>query len=712
MAHIDEAFRIDTLSLNDNVLITEGQIDPSTGAGYEAPVGSLFLNSVNSFIYHKYGTADTDWNRFGEIDAATVFAALKAPTGFISRSDSIISFNDTSRVFAIDILSPATSYVYYIKGTKHTILAQKTITIPNVSGLYYIYFDGNETLQLQTTFSDTIFTDNAIVSILYWNAISAQSVYFADERHGVVMDSATHSYLHSSLGTRFISGFALGGTINPPGDLPQDLQFNVANGIIRDEDLVHSIVDIGLEVDVFDLQQELSPIAQIPVLYRLGSAGEWYEKTADSFAFIYNGTAGYSSTRMPFNEWTGSTWQLTELANNHYGLIHIFATNDIRHPIIAIQGITEYQNKPAGVDAALIELRQLSNLPFAEFFPIATLIFQTTNSITNTQKMHWLTTDSGALYVDWRYINNVSMTNTGISDHGSLSGLLDDDHTQYALAGAGSTRTFNFGDLINISDISHVSVDNGNLYGMYWDNPTLKYKVNTVYLHNMFDVNVTNSAGIDGYGLQYDNATGKWIASPVAPILKLYSENPSAQTSPVAIGINSVAIGNGAQTDTSAPDSIALGSQSLARIRGGVVQANGRFGSTGDAQVGRYLLRTHTVNSAATEMFVDGTGGSTRLTLPDNSTWHFTATVTGHRTDAGDGHAGYKVEGVIYRNSGANTIAIQGSVIKSVIAESNPSWDINIVADTTNGSLKINVTGQAGKTVRWVALIDTVEITN
>jgi hypothetical protein len=712
MAHIDEAFRIDTLSLNDNVLITEGQSDPSTGVGYEAPVGSIYLNSVNSFIYHKYGTADTAWNKLGDVDAAALFAVLKSPTGFVTRSDSTLSFDTGTRTFTIDILSPATSYAYYIKGSKHTILTSKSLVIPNITGFYFIYYDGDENLNYHTYFSDFLFTDNAIVSVLYWNATVSEAIYFADERHSTVMDSATHAYLHNSLGTRYQSGLALGGTLNPLGQDLADIQFSVTNGSIRDEDLVHSIVDIGLEVDTFDLQQELNPIAQIPVLYRLGSTGEWYLKSADSFAFIYNGTAGYSSVRVPFNQWTGSVWQLTEITNDYYGLIHIFATNDIRHPILAVQGINQYQIRPAGVDDAFTELKQLTALPFAEFTPIATLIFQTSNSISTTQKIQWLLTDSGANYVDWRNYNTVHINSTGVSDHGNLTGLLADDHPQYALSGSGSTRTFDFGDLSNIIDLSHTVVDNGKLYGLYWNNPALKYNVNTISLQNLSDVNVSDSAGIDGYGLQYDNATGKWLAAPVAPILKLYSENPSAQTSPVAIGINSVAIGNGAQTDTSAPDSIALGAQSLARIRGSVVQANGRFGSTGDAQVGRYLLRTHTVNAAATEMFVDGTGGSTRLTLPDNSTWHFTATVTGHRTDAGDGHAGYRVEGVIYRNSGANTIAIQGSVIKSIVAESNPSWDINIVADSTNGSLKINVTGQTGKTIRWVALVDTVEITN
>lgn len=194
--------------------------------------------------------------------------------------------------------------------------------------------------------------------------------------------------------------------------------------------------------------------------------------------------------------------------------------------------------------------------------------------------------------------------------------------------------------------------------------------------------------------------------------LKLYSENAVSYVAPVAAGQNSIALGDGAQTSSAATDSLAIGNQSLARTQGSVVQASGRFASTGDAQAGRYLLRTHTINNVATELFINGTAGGARLILPDDSTWTFKVTITGHRTDASNGHAGYTASGVIYRASGASTTTIQGSVQKTVLAESNPSWDINISADPINGSLRITVTGETGKTIRWVALVETVEVTN
>jgi hypothetical protein len=195
--------------------------------------------------------------------------------------------------------------------------------------------------------------------------------------------------------------------------------------------------------------------------------------------------------------------------------------------------------------------------------------------------------------------------------------------------------------------------------------------------------------------------------------LVLYSEAPSANpTTPATQGIDSIALGVGAQTTTTAPSSIAMGEQSVARHRGANVWASGRFTTSGDCQAGRYMLRAITVNGIQTEAFLDGTNGVERLVLPDDSTWTFTATVTAHRTDVGDGHAGYKIQGVVYRKAGANTITFQGAPTKTVLAESNIPWDINITTDTTNGSINAFVTGQTGKTIRWAILFETLEVTN
>lgn len=191
--------------------------------------------------------------------------------------------------------------------------------------------------------------------------------------------------------------------------------------------------------------------------------------------------------------------------------------------------------------------------------------------------------------------------------------------------------------------------------------------------------------------------------------LVLYSEHPFSAIPPASGGNNSIALGSGAETTIAATNSLAIGLHSLARHPGAIVMAAGRFGTSGDAQSSRYMLRTNTVGITPAELLFDD---GSRLQIPDDSTWTFTITVTGHRTNGTDGHAGYKFEGVIYRIAGASSIAFQGNPVKTVIAESNSAWDININADTTLGSLTLTAVGETAKIIRWVALIETLEVTN
>jgi hypothetical protein len=214
--------------------------------------------------------------------------------------------------------------------------------------------------------------------------------------------------------------------------------------------------------------------------------------------------------------------------------------------------------------------------------------------------------------------------------------------------------------------------------------------------------NVSLSSLSPGQALIYNGSN--WVNGANAGVLFL--ENPVTPTPSTAEGDNSVTIGQGAHA--LANNSVAIGDQSLSRYPG-ITQASGRFASSGDAQTGKYLLRSSTINASPTELFLDGTGGSQRLTIADDSTWVFDITVVGHQTNASTGHAGFRVRGVIYKTS-VNTL-ILGSVNIEVLS-SHANWSTAVTADTTNGSLKITVTGEASKTIRWLAVVETTEVTN
>ena len=192
--------------------------------------------------------------------------------------------------------------------------------------------------------------------------------------------------------------------------------------------------------------------------------------------------------------------------------------------------------------------------------------------------------------------------------------------------------------------------------------------------------------------------------------LQLYVENPSTPTAPTAAGSNAVAIGSG--SSASATGAFAVGAGSNARIFGMKAFSNGNFVTAGDAQEGVYVFRNLTTDATVTELFLDGTGASQRLILPNNSLFTFDILVSARRTDATGGGAAYRFVGVIKKDTTAGSTTFVGTPSKTVIGETNTAWDANVTADTTNGSLRVNVTGEATKTIRWVASVRTSEVTN
>jgi hypothetical protein len=192
--------------------------------------------------------------------------------------------------------------------------------------------------------------------------------------------------------------------------------------------------------------------------------------------------------------------------------------------------------------------------------------------------------------------------------------------------------------------------------------------------------------------------------------IKLYVENPSTPTAPTAVGTNAIAIGSGANANGA--NSTAIGGGSSATLANSFALSSGSFATAGDAQRVDVLLRNITTTATATELFIDGTAGTQRFVLPNNSAVSFLILVTARRTDATGGSAGYKFEGVAHKDTTAASTALTGTPTKNVLGESNVGWDCNVTVDTTNGSLRIMVTGEAAKTIRWVASIKTVIVTN
>jgi len=173
--------------------------------------------------------------------------------------------------------------------------------------------------------------------------------------------------------------------------------------------------------------------ANIPLYAKSGATGIWRIIQENTYAVAPTGTG-----RAAWNEFTGGAWQQTEVTNNDFVLAHIFAVNDASvgnaRRFIAIQGEAAYNNLTLARAGATTEINSVvtTGLPFVEFVPLGTIIYQTGDGYSNPVKSRIRTTDLGEDYVDLREFR-FSANSGGPSDHGALANLGNDDHLQYLL---------------------------------------------------------------------------------------------------------------------------------------------------------------------------------------------------------------------------------------------------------------------------------------
>jgi len=346
-------------------------------------------------------------------------------TGFPNRTDTIISFTTSTRTFSI--APTGASFDFYYRGSKFTKNSAETFQITDTEGTWTFYFDSAGILQGAQSFPGH--KNAVIVAHVYWDAADNAEIVLGDERHGLSMDADTHTYLHKTVGTRYNSGLSLTASITGTGNSNVDAETAITGGIIFDEDLQHTIVHSATPTNIFE--QNLgttgggvvtSP-AKIPVYYRSGASGYWRKIAATAFPVYGNGT----STPISYNNPAGP-WTVPPATSGYFVAAWIIATNNINEPVIAIVGQRQDNTIATARSNNTYDSLSFGSLPFEENKVLYRLIFETKNSFNN---------GVGARIVDIQDLRSVTNLPGGTyvaTAHGALSGLSNDDHTQYFLS--------------------------------------------------------------------------------------------------------------------------------------------------------------------------------------------------------------------------------------------------------------------------------------
>jgi len=419
---------------------------------------------------------------------------IKQATGFPEQNASIkqsdITFTDSTpdRTLSIAPNSPFYDEFYIWQlGVKYIFDTAQTVQIPDEEGSYYIYFDMGGLMYVKNPDDgdiETIIRTKVLVAIVYWNATDEEAVIIGDERHGHVMSSETHAYLHFTRGAQWLSGIALSDIdTNQSGDDDEHAQFDVESGIVTDEDLInisggmyrHDITAVDTGADTFTVAGDVTgsyragtefrasesgtdngeyytvvsatyttstviEVAEeigsadtdwyitigLPIFYLDGASANLRRAVEPGFSVLTNDPGVADGDRLVWNDPDGGgpgIWGLSEITNNDFVLCHVFATNSKQDPVIAFVGQGDYttrNNARAGAETEISTI--LTNYPAPELIPIATVIFQTGNTKDNAVKAETVSTAEGDDYVDWR--TTELKAGSAPSDHSNLSGLL------------------------------------------------------------------------------------------------------------------------------------------------------------------------------------------------------------------------------------------------------------------------------------------------
>lgn len=210
--------------------------------------------------------------------------------------------------------------------------------------------------------------------------------------------------------------------------------------------------------------------------------------------------------------------------------------------------------------------------------------------------------------------------------------------------------------------------------------------------------------GLNGGNIAGTNAN---VEGANAVNLNGVANNPSGASSltagegAVASGTRSVSMGE--STLASNSDAWATGYRSRAPLRGQRSHGSFRFSASGDAQ--RFGLTPGFQTNGATPQNLDlFAGTSNPITLPNNTLWTFDGLITALRTDSGADYGHYQIKGGIFRGANAASTVLTAAVTPVTIANTAgaSTWTVAVSAGTTNGDLIITVTGESGKTIRWL----------
>jgi hypothetical protein len=327
------------------------------------------------------------------------------------------------------------------------------------------------------------------------------------------------------------------------------------------------------------------------------------------------------------------------------------------------------------------------------------------------------------------FVVNTCSSLTSLSAHVGDIAIATGSHLNYILSGTdpsvaenwtqfaanlGTVQTVN-----NIQPVSgNVTLTSSNIYvadtSTQYDEETLTYTVGNLYgiintIHDNYVTEQEASTYLSSY-VTTGYATGLLnlkadighvhVLSDVIGLTGCLSQIATFYTG--AGAYSATQIGSNPNFNEAIGDySLALGYGAVANQDYEIAHASNYFSYPGDAQSSRIVSKHLTSNSNLTTI--------ASVNLQDYSNTLFSSCVVG-MTSSSNKYATFKLEGAINREYGVASTVLLDGVSKNIFVNTDGAYFADAVANQTNGTLDIVVSGDASSDMRWVVNTNIVKV--
>lgn len=336
------------------------------------------------------------------------------PTGVKNGENSFnMSFDDTTRTFNLTLKSGVTSFTYYLFGTRVEIKENKSIQIPDITDIYFIYFDSYGNVNYTTDYSIEDMNKLPLIFIR-WNSIAQKSYSQWAMYPDIFIDNKIRTYMLQSTGTTYIDGFGITATVGGDGTSDNQYKFALESGRFAVAERTFNINNAVNPINSYE--NILNPICNVSNFYRLGNTQGFMVDDISDIPLKKGTVLPYYNSKDINGNWT-----LQESQTGKYIVSHILVNTSIKanKNIFSIMGQGMSNDLETAKSDLCYSKLDKGNLDVLACKVLYTLYFKVDSTYTNSFK-------ATLVYIeDLKNKSNIEVISTSVIKHNSLSGRAD-----------------------------------------------------------------------------------------------------------------------------------------------------------------------------------------------------------------------------------------------------------------------------------------------